>query len=240
MNAVRQFSVPVVLSLILAASTQHLIAGVPAGSVEFSTGGVSVSETGGNAIITVHRIQIDGDAFTVSYSTVDGDARAGQDYAATCGTLSFAPFQTNATFSVPVLDDQQFEGIETVGLVLHDPTAGASRRIVQNKADRLNSLKLLVVENGNRERRIGLERSEGKCAAGSGIILPGAGVSIDGGITYSKGIAVNLDAMNGDDGITSGFADRNPAGGKFHRSSGNACDEVLGRGGENKRQHHRN
>jgi uncharacterized delta-60 repeat protein len=107
-------------------------AGIPAGAVEFATGGFSVGERTGTAVITVRRIQLDGDAFTVRYAAAEGDARAGEDYLATAGTVSFAPYQTNATFTVAILDDERFEGMETVRLTLSDPTSGAtlgSRRI---------------------------------------------------------------------------------------------------------------
>ena len=99
---------------------------VPAGPVEFSATGFSVSETGLTAVISVRRIQIDGDPFTVSYATSDGTAKAGQDYVAVSGVLQFARYQTNATFAVSILDDHQIEGIETVNLVLSNPTAGAT------------------------------------------------------------------------------------------------------------------
>jgi hypothetical protein len=52
-------------------------AGIPAGAVEFATGGFSVGERTGTAVITVRRIQLDGDAFTVRYAAAEGDARAG-------------------------------------------------------------------------------------------------------------------------------------------------------------------
>ena len=125
MKAVRHL-IAAVLLLTVSSFPALLRAGIPAGPVEFATAGFSVSEAGTVAVITVHRIQLDGDSFTVSYSTFDREARAGEDYVATSGTVSFAPYQTNATFSVAIMDDPQFEGIETVGLVLSNPTGGAT------------------------------------------------------------------------------------------------------------------
>src|SRR5688572_28956589 len=72
----------------------------PAGGVEFSSGGFSVSEAGGTVTIVVRRLNLDGDAFSVSYSTADESARAGNDYSAATGTLTFAPYQTSATFTI--------------------------------------------------------------------------------------------------------------------------------------------
>ncbi len=57
---------------------------------------------------------------TVRYATSDGTARAGSDYRATSGTLTFRPGQTEKTVSVPVLDDEQDEGSETLTLTVRN------------------------------------------------------------------------------------------------------------------------
>ena len=49
---------------------------------------------------------------TVDYRTLDASAKAGEDYGARSGTLSFAPGETAKTVSVPVLDDAVDEGTE--------------------------------------------------------------------------------------------------------------------------------
>ena len=54
----------------------------------------------------------------VAYATADGSARAGSDYTARKGQLSFAPGETEKTVSVPVLDDAHDEGAETMRLRL--------------------------------------------------------------------------------------------------------------------------
>ncbi len=58
-------------------------------------------------------------AVTVAYRTVDGSARAGSDYTARQGTLSFAAGETEQTVRVAVLDDAHDEGDEKMGLVLY-------------------------------------------------------------------------------------------------------------------------
>ena len=58
-------------------------------------------------------------AVTVDYRTVDGSARAGSDYTARQGTLSFAAGETEQTVRVAVLDDAHDEGDEKMGLVLY-------------------------------------------------------------------------------------------------------------------------
>ncbi len=63
---------------------------------------------------------------TVDYRTVDASAKAGADYAARQGTLTFRAGETMKTVSVPVLDDAHDEGEEKMGLVLYR-AAGAIR-----------------------------------------------------------------------------------------------------------------
>ena len=55
---------------------------------------------------------------TVQYATANGTAKAGEDYAATAGTLTFDPGDIAKTVAVPVLDDAKDEGEETMTLVL--------------------------------------------------------------------------------------------------------------------------
>ena len=59
---------------------------------------------------------------TVDYTTADGSATAGSDYARTSGTLTFNPGATAKTISVPVLDDAHDEGEETMRLRLSAAT----------------------------------------------------------------------------------------------------------------------
>ena len=56
---------------------------------------------------------------TVDYRTVDGSARAGSDYTARQGTLTFVAGETEQTVRVAVLDDAHDEGDEKMGLVLY-------------------------------------------------------------------------------------------------------------------------
>ena len=59
---------------------------------------------------------------TVRFATSDGTARAGSDYRATSGWLTFSPGQTEKPVSVPVLDDELDEGSETLTLTLSNPS----------------------------------------------------------------------------------------------------------------------
>lgn len=79
-----------------------------------------VGEGAGSVTVTVKR---DGGAGsgTVEYETVDGSATAGSDYAATTGTLSFAPGETQKTFTVAITADSLDEDEETFQVQLKNP-----------------------------------------------------------------------------------------------------------------------
>ena len=79
---------------------------------------------------------------TVAYATADGagswagsgPARAGADYRATSGTLTFAAGETRKTVSVPILDDSMDEGMEYFLLRFSNPqgaTLAAGERETQ-------------------------------------------------------------------------------------------------------------
>ena len=55
---------------------------------------------------------------TVDYATADGTAKAGADYTAVSGALTFAAGERTKTVSVAVLDDAHDEGSETLTLTL--------------------------------------------------------------------------------------------------------------------------
>ena len=61
---------------------------------------------------------------TVHYTTVDGTAKAGSDYVATTGTVTFAPGQLNKTVSVQIKGDKVKEKNESFLVTLYDPTNG--------------------------------------------------------------------------------------------------------------------
>lgn len=59
---------------------------------------------------------------SVSYTTVDGTARAGSDYIAQSGTITFAPGETERMIPVVILNDSLSEGDETFTLQLSGAT----------------------------------------------------------------------------------------------------------------------
>lgn len=91
----------------------------------FNADSYQVDEADGVAQITVMLNQQADQPVTVDFSTADGSALAGLDYAATNGPLTIPIGQTSTTISVPIFDDALDENQETVQLTLSNPV-GAS------------------------------------------------------------------------------------------------------------------
>jgi len=95
--------------------------------IVFSAASFSAGEGDGNATITAWRTGASNGAVTADFTTTDGTATAGSDYTAVGGTLSWADGDiTPKTFDIPILEDGEIEIDETVGLILSNPTGGAT------------------------------------------------------------------------------------------------------------------
>src|SRR5438876_772884 len=77
----------------------------PAAGIGFNTPNYTLSESAGSALLSVTRGGATSTTVTVHYETQDGLARAGSDYTAQAGTLTFGPGETLKTISIPILDD---------------------------------------------------------------------------------------------------------------------------------------
>jgi len=89
-------------------------------SVAFGASNAYVDENAANVTYTVYRLGDSSAALSVPWQTSmcsgTGAATPGQDYTAASGTLSWAAGETGAkTFTIPLLDDTTFEGIESCG-----------------------------------------------------------------------------------------------------------------------------
>ncbi|MEI4235188.1 Calx-beta domain-containing protein, partial [Roseovarius sp. D22-M7] len=73
-------------------------------------------ENSGEAVFAVHLSRPLENDITLSYSTSDGTAVAGDDYTATSGTVTFLAGQTEAAVRVPILSDALDEPDETFAL----------------------------------------------------------------------------------------------------------------------------
>ena len=93
-----------------------------------SVGTVSISEGDSGTKTATFTVTLSAAAtadVTVDYSTVDGTATAGSDYAATSGSLTFAAGETSKTVSVTINGDTTVEANETFTLHLAN-SAGAT------------------------------------------------------------------------------------------------------------------
>ena len=90
-------------------------------TVQFSDASYSVGEGMGSAVITVSLSTTSDQTIEVNYATSDGTAQAGSDYAAVSNTLTISAGAASGTFSVPITDDLDIEGPESLNLALSDP-----------------------------------------------------------------------------------------------------------------------
>ena len=84
--------------------------------------GTAVAEGAGAARFVVSLDQTSTQEVTVAFATTDGTARAGSDYTAAAGTLTFAPAVSERTITVAVADDTAPEVPEMFRLSLSEPT----------------------------------------------------------------------------------------------------------------------
>ena len=97
---------------------------VPAFSIE----NVTAAEGAGTMRFTVRLSPPGRQRLTVRYATSNKSpvsARAGRDYTAKSGTLTFSPGRTTQTFTVPLRDDILDENDETFTVTLRNPSTGA-------------------------------------------------------------------------------------------------------------------
>src|SRR6185436_7800962 len=86
-----------------------------AGQVQFAQHAFTVSESAGQALVTVTRTPGASGPATVAYTTLSGGtAAAGADFAAASGTLNFAAGEESKQFVLPVFNDAADEADETV------------------------------------------------------------------------------------------------------------------------------
>jgi ribosomal protein L35AE/L33A len=101
---------------------------VPSADIlQFKKADDNVGEDEGKIKIVVTRDGDNNGAISVELSTVDGSAKAGEDYVGVSGiVLSWADRDTkNKTFNINILNDDIFEESETFSLTLSNPTGGA-------------------------------------------------------------------------------------------------------------------
>lgn len=99
---------------------------VPAGIVQFSAATANVAENAGTVTLTITRTAGSDGAITVGFTTSDGTGKAGIDYTATTGTVTFAAGETSKTFTVAIRDNGRADGSRTFNVTLTTLTGGAA------------------------------------------------------------------------------------------------------------------
>ena len=97
---------------------------------------LSISDTlgreGGGVTFTVSLAGTTLRTVTVRFNTADGTAKAGSDYVARTGTLTFAPGEKSKTIAVSIIDDTEAEPVEEFFVVIGDAINAA---ITKNRGE---------------------------------------------------------------------------------------------------------
>jgi hypothetical protein len=86
---------------------------------------VRIDEDAATAALTVTRQGDRTGTATVSYTTADGTAKAGQDYAAKTGTVTFAPGETTKQITIAISADTAKESDESFSVALSNASGAA-------------------------------------------------------------------------------------------------------------------
>ena len=144
-------------------ATLTIVDNDPQPTVQFNPGSYTVNETG-TAAITVILSSAAERPITVTYSTSNGTAIAGNDYTATSGALAFAPLQTSKPINVTIIPDTSDEPDETFTVLLSNPLsvtiAGTNPVTVTILDDDLPQFFLPLVMNKHSKFFTGLESED--------------------------------------------------------------------------------
>lgn len=129
------------------------------GTLQFGDVSYSANESGGSIKATVRRTGGTLGAITVNFASSNSTAIAGQDYAASTGTLSFASGVRVKTITIPLINDAIDEADKSFKLTLSHPTGNvllgahtvASLSIVDDDLPPTLSIDNLSINEGNAE-----------------------------------------------------------------------------------------
>ncbi|HST16386.1 MAG TPA: Calx-beta domain-containing protein [Gaiellaceae bacterium] len=113
-------------AVFVGASVVNVTVVPPAAPPVLSVADASVSEAAGSVQAVVTLTPAATGTVTVKYATADGTAKAGADYSAVSGTLTFTAGQTSKTVAIPVADDNIVEANRAFTFTLSAPTGGAT------------------------------------------------------------------------------------------------------------------
>jgi hypothetical protein len=133
-----------------------------AGTLQFSDATYKVKEGDGYVTFAVTREGGKDGAVSVECISSDGTATAGDDYTAVTDTLNWADQEDGEqSCTVPILDDEVFEGDETFNIALEIPTGGA-------EIGTQDSAEVTIVDNDPEPERGTLQFSPATYEVGEG------------------------------------------------------------------------
>ena len=96
------------------------------GMFRFQSATYNVSEGSQDLFVRVERVGGTNGPVSVDFATIDGSALAGQDFAATNGTLVFGDTETLKSFNLRLVSDPPNDGFKMLTLALSAPGGGAA------------------------------------------------------------------------------------------------------------------
>ncbi len=96
------------------------------GTLGLETSTYQIDEKSKTAKVTVLRKDGSDGTVSIDYRTVDASAKAGSDYTAVSGRLTFASGETSKSIIIPILNDALSEGSETFNLTIDNPIGNAT------------------------------------------------------------------------------------------------------------------
>lgn len=126
-------NIPLGVALGRSVSPLNIIHNVPKpGVLSFTTATYTTNQNAGVAIINVTRANGSYGQVTVNYTTINGTAKAGVDYTAKAGKLTFAAGVTNAIFTVPLINTGIAQPDRYLSLLIYNTSGGATLGSVTN------------------------------------------------------------------------------------------------------------
>ncbi|MDX2213899.1 MAG: Calx-beta domain-containing protein [Oculatellaceae cyanobacterium bins.114] len=177
------------------------------GTLAFSSATYSVNENGTPvSTVTVTRTGGSSGAVSATVTPTNGTATAGSDFTSTPIVVNFAEGQTSQTVTIPITNDTDVEGNETVNMTLSNPTGGATLgtqttatlTIVDNDFTpnpgtlAFSNATYSANENGTPITTVTVTRTGGNSGAVSATVTPTNGTATAGSDFTSTPIVINF------------------------------------------------
>lgn len=174
-------------------------------------GDIFVSESDGLGSVVLQRCCHGTSSASVDAVTEGGTATPGEDFTETSTTITFTSAVETASFDVPIVDDETIESIETVGVMVRNPTLnttlgpsqamisvidddGPSRfsffRTVIESYENYGRMELVVIRSGDASlaASVGYTTSDGTAESGSDYTTSSGSLSFQPGQRVKRSI----------------------------------------------------